>query len=166
MQLPQLKSPLARAVVPVGLGIGFFAVLMAATWGMASYISHRPSNITNLGAKIFEVGPVESIARAVDAGGPLLFPDLKSPNGTRSIVLDHTGADPTRGWQMYCGWQVYYGHPADSDASCLVTHTPNTRKFTDCNKRTLAPEQLALPTDVRPIVENRTTLFIDLRGGK
>ncbi len=160
MQLPQLKSPLARAVVPVGLGIGFFAVLMAATWGMASYISHRPSNITNLGAKIFEVGPVESIARAVDAGGPLLFPDLKSPNGTRSIVLDHTGADPTR------GWQVYYGHPADSDASCLVTHTPNTRKFTDCNKRTLAPEQLALPTDVRPIVENRKTLFIDLRGGR
>ncbi len=160
MPLPKLRSPFARAVVPVGLGIAFFALLMLATWGMASYISNRPANMTNLGARIFEVGPVESIARAVDTGGPLLFPDLKSPNGTRSIVLDHTGADPTR------GWQVYYGHPADSDATCLVTHTPNTRNFTDCNNRTLTPEQLALPTDVRPIVENRKTLYIDLRDGK
>ena len=39
-----------------------------------------------------------------------------------------------------------------------------TRTYTDCGNRTLGVADLALPTDVRPIVENRTTLSIDLRG--
>jgi len=83
---------------------------------------------------------------------------LKSPDGLRSIVLNHEGSDPAT------GWQVYYAFPADRDASCLVTHVQGTSRFTDCDKRTLQVTQLMAPPEVRPIVENKKTLYIDLRG--
>jgi hypothetical protein len=73
-------------------------------------------------------------------------------------VLDHTGDDPAT------GWQAYYGYPADRDATCLVTHTRGSRTFTDCEGRTIAVTELKAPNEVRPIVENRKTLYIDLRG--
>jgi hypothetical protein len=68
------------------------------------------------------------------------------------------GSDPAT------GWQVYYGFPADRDASCLVTHVQGTRTFTDCTQRILQVNQLTAPAEVRPIVENKKTLYIDLRG--
>ena len=158
MRSPRLRSPLARAVVPVLGGIAFFVVFFAGLWLVANVINDRADPGSELANKVFEVGKVKDIARAVDEGGPLLFPDLKSADGVRSIVLDHEGADPA------AGWQVYYAYPADRDATCLVTHVAGTRKYTDCANRTLDVEDLALPGDVRPVVENRTTLSIDLRG--
>jgi len=159
VELPRFRSPLGRALAPVVAGIVFFALLFLATWGMAVLIGRNADSVSGgFAPTIFEVGPVETIADSVAEDGPILFPDLKSADGTRSIVVDHTGDDPAR------GWQVYYGHPADRDPSCLVSHTPGTRIFVDCEGRELAPEELALPTSVRPIVENRATLFIDLRG--
>ena len=158
MPLPRPRSTFARAVTPVLAGIVGFGLLFLATWGVAAYISKNPGETIRVGTSIFEVGPVKSLATQVDEGGPLLFPDLKSPEGTRSIVLDHSGDDPAQ------GWQVYMGYPADRDATCLVTQVQNTRTFTDCEGRTLAVEELALPDGIRPVVENRQTLFIDLRG--
>jgi hypothetical protein len=154
----RLRSPLARALAPVLAGIAFIAVLFLATWGVAAFISDRGENITNLGSSIFEVGQVERIATIVGDDGPLLFPDLKSPSGVRSVVLDHQGDDPTK------GWQVYYGYPAGKDPSCLVEHVQGTRTFKDCDGDTNDVEELALPPDVRPVVENRVRLYIDLRG--
>lgn len=154
----RLRSPLARALAPVLAGIAFIAVLFLATWGVAAFISDRGENITNLGSSIFEVGQVERIATIVGDDGPLLFPDLKSPSGVRSVVLDHQGDDPTK------GWQVYYGYPAGKDPSCLVEHVQGTRTFKDCDGDTIDVEELALPPDVRPVVENRVRLYIDLRG--
>jgi hypothetical protein len=154
----RLRSPLARALAPVLAGIAFIAVLFLATWGVAAFISDRGENITNLGSSIFEVGQVERIATIVADDGPLLFPDLKSPSGVRSVVLDHQGDDPTK------GWQVYYGYPAGKDPSCLVEHVQGTRTFKDCDGDTIDVEKLALPPDVRPVVENRVRLYIDLRG--
>ena len=156
--LPRPQSTFARAVVPVVAGIIGFALLFLATWGVAAFISRNPGDTIRVGTSIFEVGPVGSLASQVDDGGPLFFPDLKSPEGTRSIILDHTGDDPA------LGWQVYMGYPADRDATCLVTQVEGTRTFTDCDSRTLNVEDLALPVDIRPVVENRATLFIDLRG--
>ena len=159
MELPRFRSPLGRAVGPVAAGLVFFALLFAATWGVAVFIGRNADSVSGgFAPSIFEVGAVETIAESVAEDGPILFPDLKSAEGTRSIVVDHRGTDPAR------GWQVYYGHPADRDPSCLVTHVPRSRVFVDCDGRELAPEDLALPTVVRPIVENETTLFIDLRG--
>ena len=158
MRKPRLRSPLARAVVPVLGGIAFLAVFFAGLWVAALVINHRADPGSRLANKVFEVGKVTDIARAVDKGGPLLFPDLKSPDGVRSIVLDHTGADVAK------GWQVYYAYPADRGPDCLVTHVKDTRTYTDCENRTLKVEDLATPTDVRPIVENKKDLSIDLRG--
>lgn len=158
MRSPRLRSPLARAIVPVLGGIGFFVVFFAGLWLAATVINDRADPGSELANKVFEVGKVKDISQAVAEGGPLLFPDLKSADGVRSIVLDHQGPDAAT------GWQVYYAYPADRDASCLVTHVPKTSTYTDCEGRTLEVSELALPTDVRPVVENRTTLSIDLRG--
>ena len=158
MRKPRLRSPLARAVVPVLGGLAFFVVFFAGLWVAATVINDRADPGSEIANKVFEVGKVTDIAEAVAEGGPLLFPDLKSADGVRSIVLDHTGTDPAE------GWQVYYAYPADATPDCLVTHVPKSRTYTDCRGRTLDVAQLALPVDVRPVVENRTTLSIDLRG--
>ncbi len=158
MRTPRLRSPLARALVPVLGGIAFFVVFFAGLWVVATVINDRATPTSSVANKVFEVGKVESMAKAVAEDGPLLFPDLKSPDGVRSIVLDHTGTDIAK------GWRAYYGYPADRDASCLVTHKQGTRIFTDCDGRTLSVDQLTKPINVRPIVENRKTLYIDLRG--
>jgi len=59
---------------------------------------------------------------------------------------------------------VYYGFPAGRDPSCLVEHVQGTRTFEDCDGNVIDVEKLALPPDVRPVVENRIRLYIDLRG--
>ena len=158
MRKPRLRSPLARAVVPVLGGIAFLAVFFAGLWIAAVTINRRADPGSRIANKVFEVGKVTDIARAVQEGGPLLFPDLKSADGVRSIVLDHTGDDPAT------GWQVYYAYPADRDPACLVTHVRDTRTYTDCEGRTLDVTDLAPPVDVRPVVENKKNLSIDLRG--
>jgi len=156
----RLKSPLARAFAPVGAGIVFFGLLFLALWGAASLISRHPENVTNLGDQTLRVGSVTQVAKTVTESGPVLYPDLRDPNGKRSIVLDHLGTDPTR------GWRVFFAYPADKNGSCLATQVKKTRTFTDCGGRTLTIDDLSKPTDVRPLVENHTTLYIDLRATK
>lgn len=158
MRTPRLRTPLARAVVPVLGGIAFFSVFFVGLWVVASVINSRATPSSSVANKVFEVGKVDSMAKAVAKDGPLLFPDLKSPDGVRSIVLDHTGPDAAK------GWRVYYGYPADLGPTCLVTHVQGSRTFTDCNQRTVEIDQLQKPANVRPIVENKKTLYIDLRG--
>ena len=158
MRPRRLRSPLARAIVPVLGGIAFFALFFAGLWLAATVINDRAEPTAEINNKVFEVGKVTSMAKAVDRDGPILFPDLRSPDGVRSVVLDHTGDDPAK------GWQVYYGYPADRDYRCLVTHVQGTRSFTDCDGRKIAVEDLSAPGTVRPIVENQKTLYIDLRG--
>ena len=157
MRKPRLRTPLARALVPVLAGIAFFTVFFVGLWVVASVINSRATPSSTVANKVFEVGKVESMAEAVAEDGPLLFPDLKSPDGIRSIVLDHTGSDPAK------GWRVYYGYPADLGPTCLVTHIRGERTFTDCNQRVVQVDQLQIPANVRPIVENKKTLYIDLR---
>ena len=158
METPRLRSPLARAVVPVLGGIVFFVLFFLGLWLVAATINSRADSGDAIANRVFQVGKVEVLAKSVAKDGPLLFPDLKSPDGVRSIVLDHEGDDPAT------GWRVYYGYPADRDATCLVTHQQGSRNFTDCNGRTLSVDDLTLPDSVRPIVENRKTLYVDLSG--
>lgn len=158
MVKPRLRSPLARAVVPVVGGIAFFALFFGGLWVVAGVINDRAEPDSAVANRVFEVGKVEVLADAVATGGPLLLPDLRSTDGVRSVVLDHSGSDPAT------GWRVYYAYPADRDADCLATQVPGTRDFTDCEGRQLDVGDLQPPDNVRPIVENRTTLYIDLRG--
>ena len=152
------KSPFTRAVFPIVGGIVFFAALFGVTWLMATYVTNKTEVTTATGDRTFVVGQVVDIAESIAENGPVLYPDLRDPLGKRSIVIEHNGTDVTK------GWQVYYAYPADRTDACLVTQIQKTHSFTDCEGRTLTVEQLMPPTDVRPIVENKTTLLIDLRG--
>jgi hypothetical protein len=152
------KSPFNRAVFPIVGGIVFFAALFGVTWLMATYVTNKTGVITATGDRTFVVGQVADIAKSISESGPVLYPDLRDPLGKRSIVIEHNGTDVSK------GWQVYYAYPADRTDDCLVTQIQKTHSFTDCEGRTLTVEQLMPPTDVRPIVENKTTLLIDLRG--
>jgi len=155
---PNLRSPFRRAIVPILGGIAFFAALFGITWLMAAYITNNAEVQTQSGDRTFVVGQVADIAQSIANNGPVLYPDLRDSNGTRSIVIEHTGDEPAK------GWQVYYAYPADRDSTCLVKQIERTHTFIDCEGRTLKAKQLQPPTDVRPIVENGTTLLIDMRG--
>lgn len=152
-----LRSPLRRALIPIIGGIAVFAALFGVTWLMAAYITNNAEVDVQSGDRTFVVGSVVDIAKSVANDGPVLYPDLRDSAGTRSIVIEHTGDDPAS------GWQVYYAYPADRDSTCLVKQIERTHTFTDCEGRILNVDQLQPPADVRPIVENRTTLLIDMR---
>jgi hypothetical protein len=152
----RLRSPLARAVVPVVGGALVIALILLATWGVAALVRHNPSE--QLAPSTFRVGNVEAIAEEIAERGPLLFPGLNTTTGERSIVLDHQGEDPAR------NWKIYWAYPADRDASCPVTQEQGSRRFTDCEGRTIDAAQLALPPDgVHPIVEDQRVLILDLQ---
>lgn len=144
-------------MAPVAGGLAFFVVLFAFIWLIALWISGNGDRVTNLGDRTFQVGNVERVAAQIVEGGPVMYPDLRDPNGTRSIVLDHQGDEPA------VGWRVFYAYPADRDASCLAEQVPGTRVFIDCDGRRLEVEALARPVDARPLVENKVMLYIDLR---
>jgi len=160
MQLPQLRSPFARAVVPVLGGIAVLALLAGFTWGMATFISGGGSEgSSRFAPSTFTVGQVEGLAATVAEEGPLFFPELGTAVGARSIVVDHTGDVPAD------NWRIYWAYPADRDASCVVEQVPQTRRFTDCEGRIIDVSELALPDEgVFPRVEDQRTLVLDLRG--
>lgn len=133
-------------------------MLALILWGIASLVSRNGSSATaNLASSVFRPGSVETYASIIDADGPVLFPDLLGTDGDKSIVLDHTGADPMR------GWQIYLGHPADRPITCKVKQVQHTRQFTDCDGRTIDVTQLALPPKgIAPVVSSDGILTLDL----
>jgi hypothetical protein len=158
--LPTLRSPFARAVVPVLGGAAVIALIGLFTWAMAAYISGGSGETSErLAPSTWTVGPVESLAESVAEDGPLLIPELGTAIGTRSIVIDHQGEVPTD------GWRVYWAYPADRAPTCVVEQVVGTRDFVDCDGRTIDVTQLSPPDEgVFPRVDDRTTLVIDLRG--
>jgi hypothetical protein len=158
--MPEFRSPFARAVLPVLGGALLFAAIGGFTWAIAAYIANgEPGTTDRLALDVFPVGPVESLAATVGAKGPLLFPELGTAIGTRSIVIDHEGdvaAD---------GWRVYWAYPADRDPTCVVEQVVETSSFVDCDGRTIDVTELSPPdSGVVPIVRDRTNLVIDLRA--
>ena len=156
----KLRSPFLRAVVPVVGGAIVLAAIMGVTWLIAAFISRGGADSTErLAPSVFSLGRVEFLAEEVAEDGPLFLRGFDpATEGERSIVIDHEGGDATR------GWRVYWAFPADGAPGCLVEQTPGTDRFTDCGGRELGVEELAPAAGVLPIVENRTTLTIDLRG--
>lgn len=152
MQRPQLRSNLARAVVPVLLGIGFIILVGLMLWGVAALTANNSEDATaNLAPEFQEMGRAEWVADQIADSGPIILQDLIGSD--RNIVLDHT-AD---------GFQIYLAHPADRDSSCQIEQVKHTREFTDCEGRTLQPEDLALPPQgVRPIINGDGSLTLDL----
>ncbi len=155
----KLKSPLARALVPVLGGIAFFVLLALVTWGIAAYISGGSAEVTDrLAPTRFEVGSVQNAARIVEEDGPVIFPGLNTTVGERTLVLDHQGDDPTRGWRIYYAYPI--GRP-----DCTVEQVIGTREFVDCDGTTIGVDDLSPPeSGVFPVVENQRVLYIDLAG--
>jgi hypothetical protein len=156
----ELKSPVARAVVPVLGGAAVLALIALFTWLMAAYISGGGGEGSErLAPSTFTVGNVEGLSETVAEDGPLFFPELGTAIGTRSIVIDHTGDDPAD------GWVVYWAYPADRGSACIVEQVPGTSQFVDCDGRTIDVAELSPPDPgVFPIVVDGETLVIDVRG--
>ncbi len=156
MRQPQLKSPLARAVVPVAAGIGFFVILGLALWGAAALISGNTDQVTdNLSPSLQEMGSAASLASIIAEDGPIVMNDLIGDDD--HIVLAHAGDDPASGWTLHLA------HPADRDAACQVEVVPQTQTFTDCDGRTLTVDDLAeVPAGVFPIYNEDGSLTLDL----
>ncbi|MFV0306129.1 MAG: hypothetical protein ACK5OX_00110 [Desertimonas sp.] len=155
-----LRSPFLRAVVPVAGGAVLLAAIFGVTWLIAVFISGGGADSTErLAPSVFEVGGVEALAGEVADNGPLLLRGFDpATDGERSIVVDHEGSDPMR------GWRVYWAHPADRAPGCLVEQEPGTDRFTDCDGRDVGVGGLEPAAGVLPVVEDRATLTIDLRG--
>lgn len=153
---PQLKSPLARAVVPVAAGIAFFAVLGLALWGVAALISGNTDQVTdNLSPSVQEMGSAANLAAIIAEDGPIVMNDLIGDDD--HIVLAHAGDDPTSGWTLHLA------HPADRDATCQIEVVKQTQTFTDCEGRTLTVDDLAeVPQGVFPIYNEDGSLTLDL----
>ena len=151
---------MARAVLPVVGGMLVFAAIAGFTWAIAAYISDGETGATDrLAPSVFTIGRVDSLAESVAEDGPLLFPELGTAIGTRSIVVDHEGDVPAD------GWRVYWAYPADRAPTCVVEQVVGTSDFIDCDGRTIDVTELSPPDrGVFPVVEDRTTLSIDVRG--
>jgi hypothetical protein len=155
----QLKSPLARAVVPVLGGIAFFVVLALVLWGIAAWISRGGADVSDrLAPSRFEVGSVQSAAGIVAEDGPIIFPGLNTTTGERTLVLDHEGADPTRGWRIFYAYPI--GRPDCPVEQVIGTASSSTATaprspWPICRRRT---------PGVFPVVENQRVLYIDLAG--
>ncbi len=134
-------------------------MLALVTWGIAAYISGGGADVTDrLAPTRFEVGSAQSAAQIVDEDGPIIFPGLNTTTGERTLVLDHQGDDPTR------GWQIFYAHPIDRP-DCRVEQVIGTREFIDCDGTAITVADLSPPdAGVFPVVENQRILYIDLAG--
>ena len=159
--LPRPRSPLGRAVLPVVGGLALLVLIFGATWAIAAWISRGGAESTErLAATTLNIGRIERWADRIDETGPVLFPGLNTTSGERTLVLNHAGDDPTR------EWRVYWAYPADADPSCGVEQVRDTDRFTDCDGREIGVDELALPTGVCPVVEDREDLSINLRCGQ
>ena len=153
----ELRSPLARAVAPVGFGVVVIALIGLLLWGIAALMAGEQAQTTTFTPDRLTVGDVTRWSESISEKGPVLFPGLGTTTGERTLVLMHNGDDPQR------GWVVYYAHPADRDVTCAVTQIEETDDFTDCDGRTVNVADLAPPTNGEfPVIEDRRDLYIDL----
>ena len=104
MRSPRLRSPLARAVVPVLGGIAFFVVFFAGLWVAATVINNRADPGSRIANKVFEVGKVKDIAKAVALGAKCVLTGRATLYGTaaggtdgafKAVDFIHTELDKT-----------------------------------------------------------------------
>ena len=138
-------------------GILLLGVIFGFLWLIAAWLSGDGTETSErLAPTRLELGSVTARADDVADEGPLLFQELDTVTGTRSIVVHHEGDDPANGWRLY------YACPVDRP-DCLAEQIPETRTFVDCDGNELDVTELSPPTEaVRPVVEDQRTLYLDL----
>ena len=156
----RLRSPFARAVVPVLGGIAFFVVLALVTWGIAAYISRGGAEITErLAPTRFVVDSAQHAAGLVEEDGPIILAGLNTTTGEKTLVLDHEGDDPTRGGSSTTPFRRDETSTAPSNRSSV----PASSSTATAPRSTSANSHLPMPAS-NPVVEDQRTLVIDLRS--
>ena len=126
----RLRSPFARAVVPVLGGIARDRADLLRQWIAPADLRRRRRDDVAAGARrCSRWARCTARADSIAEDGPILFPGLNTTRGDRTLVLDHEGDDRDGGWQLY------WGYPADRDADCPVDAGAAAREFTDCDGR-------------------------------
>jgi hypothetical protein len=127
--LPQPKSTLGRAVMPVAGGLLFFAVMAGVLWFIASLVSGGKATL-KVGKGVWDTLRYEPLAKDVDANGPRLYPSLIGADESYLYVA-HVGSDPEKGWFAFRATQD--GQPN----KCTVVWKPVDKVFVDpCDGRT------------------------------
>jgi hypothetical protein len=160
MAPPTLRSPVARAVVPIAAGVVFIALLFGVLWVAAVILSRNADDLdVRLGDDVFEVGRIDRLADEIADRGPLLFPGLVGPAGDRPVGLDHAGGNDRR------GWRVFGLVPPGAPPGCLVTQDSATGALADCEGRPVDVDDLPTQDDVVVVIEADTgQLVLDLRA--
>ena len=160
MAEPRLRSPVARAVVPVLAGILVILAVFGVLWLAAVLITRHSDQVQpRSGATVFEVGRVDKLADSVKQFGPILFPNLVGPAGKRPVGVAHEGTND------FDGWLVFSLRPAGNAADCLVALDRTTKDLVDCQGRTFAPGELPPADRVEVQVDrDKGTLSLDLQS--
>jgi hypothetical protein len=153
----RLRSPLARAVVPVLGGVAFLALLGLVLWGVAALVSHNADpNDVHLGSDEFVLKSLKAKAEHIAEDGPLLFPGLVGPAERQPIGIWHDGDVTTSGWRVFS--LVPAGGPAQcvlqldrNDRSALVDPCTNARYPADGS--TLPPVNSHVDLDGNLVVD-------------
>ena len=112
---PSAAAVLALAVAAVigGIAIAVGVILLASSGGVE----------VRLGDERFEAGQVESIASAIERGGPLLYSDVGG--GSRDIIVQHLGATPDS------GWHAFDARPPGAPRDCFLEWQSDDGDFRD-----------------------------------
>lgn len=145
----------AVAVAVVGVVFALGTAFLVAT------LASRGDVQVRLGDDRFDAGRVENLARIIEQDGqPILFPD--PANFSRSIYVDHQGADPQTGWIAISAF-------VPDQPECTLTYDPEVDQFTigdeqptSCDRDTTYPRSGAgLRVYATEVVDG--TLTIDLQ---
>jgi hypothetical protein len=153
-----MRSPVARAVVPVLAGLAVLAAVFGLLWLIAVVVTRNADESDRrIGADVFEVGRVDRLADSVARDGPILFPNLAGPAGRRPVGLAHDGPSD------FEGWRVFSLRPAGGDASCLVSVDRTTKALEDCHGQVFTVDQLPPAERVEIVIDPDGTLTLDLQ---
>jgi hypothetical protein len=154
----RLRSPLARAVVPVLGGIAFIAVIGLVLWGVAVLVGRNadPSDV-HLGPDKFVLRSLDKKAKLIAEDGPLLFPGLVGPAERQPIGVWHAGDVTTS------GWEVFSLVPAGGTPSCVLQldRTDRTALIDPCTQQRYPSDGSTLP-HIKWNVDLDGNLVIDL----
>jgi hypothetical protein len=155
---PRLRTPAARAVVPVLAGLAVLALLFGFLWLIAAVVTRNADEADRrIGADVFEVGRVDRLADSVERNGPILFPNLSGAAGERPVGLVHDGATD------FEGWRVFSLRPSGNAADCLVSVDRETKQLVDCAGEEFTPDRLPDAERVVVLIDDEGTLTLDLQ---
>jgi len=162
MTEPRLRSPVARAVVPVLAGLLVILGVFGVLWMAAVLITRSSDNVQpRSGATVFEVGRVDRLADSVKEFGPILFPNLVGPAGKRPVGLAHDGSND------FDGWRVFSLRPEGNAADCLVSLDRTSKDLVDCTGRIFPASELPPADRVEVQIDReKGKLSLDLQSDK